>query len=940
MRPSRKAPNKAIHHWEEQTLTSHVTDQEDDDDDDYPEWEFDPNDAQVVEHNHKGTLDPGKLEKQVLTKPEADSDTESDDEGALIHEEINTTLQSRSNASQFQRLWHARLGHPSDPVMKAVAQQSDIKDAESLIDSKIGKTNCLSCAQGKGCAQPATSKYRKKIYGDRKIKFLEIVHSDTCGPITPVSYPRKNKYFQIYVEGKSMYTTLVLLKNKTEGFPKFKQYRKTVERATGHKMKWFKSDNGTEFKNSATKKYFRQKGIRHMTSAAYRPQANGKSERVLRRIIELAKSMMYTAGSPSYLWDYAFEYGCYIHNRLPSGALNYKTPYYMWNKFHPSHKRLRVWGCNTTVRIPKEKRKKLGAAAFLGCFVGIIGDDSGKYVVYVPSLRKTLISSDVLFDEANFSVISKNSGVTPNGVSYETTDLCSTNKVATIHIPDDESSASESDDDDSNSEDGRANRPATSSDDSNSDSDSSSSSDSDSSPDENEPEVAGNSDQDGDRDNHDDDEGALSPGHSQNHDEVFTRNSQGNRSSTRTTKGRPAIRYDEEGYVTKVIGSNKNAEKIYLTPEAYIHQDVLEIIESSNTPHVNTMVDNPDTYTFEQAIHHDVNGDNWKKAVKEELDSMEKMQVWTPVMELPKGKKAIGMCWVFKHKLLPDGTIARFKARVVAKGYTQRKSIDYNETYASVAKFPSIRLFFALAATKGWEVHQMDAKTAFLCAPIDTEVYVSVPPGLTTHGRYLKLKKGLYGLKQSPRLWQKRLTDYLIKVGFERSEYDHSIYIKKDMIIAVYVDDILCSGASPSIIEEFKDTMKSEFEMTDGGISSFFLNIQIKTIRGDRKDKQGNVVKNAIIAYHLTQEHYAKKILKQYDMAGCAEAPTPIAALLPKKTENEQPADVGLYQACIGSLMYLMLGTRPDIAFAVSHLSSFCANPAERHWHAVKRVLR
>lgn len=314
---------------------------------------------------------------------------------------------------------------------------------------------------------------------------------------------------------------------------------------------------------------------------------------------------------------------------------------------------------------------------------------------------------------------------------------------------------------------------------------------------------------------------------------------------------------------------------------------------------------------------------------------MRKMAVWK-VVELPKGKKAVGSRWVFKHKLDAAGKVCRFKARMVAKGYTQKRGIDFNETFAPVAKLSTLRLFFTLAGNNGWKVDQLDAKTAFLCAEIDEhDVYIKPPQGLRLGTKYknpvLHLQKGIYGLRQSPRLWYGRLTTYLRKIGFVMSQYDNCVWTNSilGLMVVVYVDDMLVTGKEESI-PTFKALMGSEFEMVDSGDVSFFLGIQVR--RGGA-DTGG---------FTWTQEHYIEKLLKEWDMEEAHPVKTPMqkSSNLSKRKDNEPPTDKTRYQSAIGSLMYLMMATRPDIAFAVSHLSKFCADPSEHHWTAVKRVFR
>lgn len=348
-----------------------------------------------------------------------------------------------------------------------------------------------------------------------------------------------------------------------------------------------------------------------------------------------------------------------------------------------------------------------------------------------------------------------------------------------------------------------------------------------------------------------------------------------------------------------------------------------------------TMSNDPDNWNFHDAWNHDSDSQQWRSAIHDELDSMKKNQVWE-VVELPPGKKAIGSRWVFRHKLDSHGNIVRHKARMVARGYTQRKGVDYHDTFAPVAKLPTIRTVFALAADNGWEVHQMDAKTAFLCSPIDTEVYVQPPPGLLIGNKHkngvLKLLKGLYGLKQSPLLWYRRLSEYLVQKGFKVSDYDSSLFIHPEtqVTVVIYVDDLLVTGPTNKAIADFKQLMNDEFEMTDAGPIEFFLGIQVKRTND---------------AFILSQDHYLKRVLENFGFSDCVPAPTPLVQLLKRrdplsKDDKHKPCDRENYQKAIGCLMYIMICTKPQIAFAICHLAQFCSDPNVEHQQALKRLFR
>ena len=268
----------------------------------------------------------------------------------------------------------------------------------------------------------------------------------------------------------------------------------------------------------------------------------------------------------------------------------------------------------------------------------------------------------------------------------------------------------------------------------------------------------------------------------------------------------------------------------------------------------------------------------WVKAMKEELDAIEKSATWeliTPPIEC----RPIGLKWVFKIKKNSRGEVTRHNARLVAKGYSQRYGIDYEEVFTPVARFESIRVLMALAAQGRWELHHLDVKSAFLNGEIEEEIYVKQPEGFVLKGKeqcVFRLKKALYGLKQAPRVWYFKLDECLSSLGFRRSEHEHAVYFKKDsdyhLLIGVYVDDLIVTGPISAHIKEFKVKMMKLFEMSDLGLLNSYLGIEV--IQG----------KSSIC---LNQRTYAMNILEHYNMTDCNLAHSPMEARL-KFVKNEQ----------------------------------------------------
>lgn len=217
-----------------------------------------------------------------------------------------------------------------------------------------------------------------------------------------------------------------------------------------------------------------------------------------------------------------------------------------------------------------------------------------------------------------------------------------------------------------------------------------------------------------------------------------------------------------------------------------------------------------------------------------EIRSIMKNDTWE-LVDPPKDHKSIGVKWVYKTKLNERGEVEKYKARLVAKGYKQKLGIDYQEVFAPVIRLETIRLVLSLAAQNEWDVHQMDVKSAFLNGTLEENVYIDQPTGYVKKGEEYKvchLKKALYGLRQAPRAWYSRIEKYFLENGFKKCPFEHTLFVKeatkKILIICLYVDDLVFTGNLEEMVREFKESMKTEFEMTDMGLLHYFLGIEVK----------------------------------------------------------------------------------------------------------------
>ncbi|GJU02524.1 retrovirus-related pol polyprotein from transposon TNT 1-94 [Tanacetum coccineum] len=289
------------------------------------------------------------------------------------------------------------------------------------------------------------------------------------------------------------------------------------------------------------------------------------------------------------------------------------------------------------------------------------------------------------------------------------------------------------------------------------------------------------------------------------------------------------------------------------------------------------------------------------------------------------------MKWLWKNKRDEENTVIRNKARLVAKGYAQKEGINFEESFAPIARLEAVRLFIAYAAHKSFLVYQMDVKTTFLYGPLKEEVYVNQPDGFVDpyhHDQVYRLKKALYELKQAPRAWYDKLSNFLVSKGFSKGSIDPTMFIAKHrkdiLLLQIYVDDIIFGSTNPKLSKKFEKLMHIKFEMFMMGELKFFLGIQIyQSPRG----------------IFINQAKYAQEILKKHGMTSFDSVGTPIATKPLDADLSETPIDQTKNHSIVGALMYL-IESRPDIVHATSYCARYQARPTEKHLKEVRRIFR
>jgi hypothetical protein len=288
------------------------------------------------------------------------------------------------------------------------------------------------------------------------------------------------------------------------------------------------------------------------------------------------------------------------------------------------------------------------------------------------------------------------------------------------------------------------------------------------------------------------------------------------------------------------------------------------------------------------------NDPNWHEAMLEELRALEKNRTWDFV-KLPEGKKAVSCKWVFTVKQNLEGKMEWYKVRLVARGYSQTYGIDYDETFTLVAKMSTVKTLISCAANFGWPLHQLDVKNTFLHGDLQEEVYMEIPHGLSKPdivGKVCRLKKSLYGLKQSPRAWFDRFRRALCSMGYKQCNGDHTVFYKHSghciTVLSVYVDDIIITGDDEQGIKYLKENLSKEFEVKDLGGLKYFIGIEVA------RSPQGIV---------LSQRKYALDLLNETGMLGCRPASTPIDSNKKLCAGSGDHVNKESYQRLVGRLI-------------------------------------
>jgi len=792
--------------------------------------------------------------------------------------------------------WHQRMGHMSHAALKSHGPTA-LKGLDLLKSDLATPSVCAGCEMGKSTRKPFHASAKKSE------QILQIVHSDLAGPMRSKSL-QGSHYYATFLDDFSRHVRVYYLKSKDQFVIALRNFLSWAETQTSTRMRILHSDCGGEYINASVKEILADKGIEHHLTMPGSPQQNGKAERFNRTILDKALAMLHTAGLSEGFWEHAVGAAVHVYNRTPTRAVNWRTPHETWNAGHiPDVSYFRIFGCKAYMHVPADKRRKLDSKSIATTFIGYEPGSKG-YRLWDKNTRSVHLSRDVTFDESSFPSL----GDEPHPAPSPTT-------IPAIAVPNPVAKPSK-----------RDTSPAAQSESS-------------------EDEV-------NDILDHPDHLRSVTPPARETPPPVTPEQ---RRSVPTSPPPRPsATRINRRSYSPEPQlpgGFEERAQRVQLLREMDNAPR-----RSARIPVPNPRYYNPDNVaqsnrrlghaellaaayvgrdpaSYAEAMRSN-DARDWTEACQYEMDALSKNKTWE-LVDLPPNRKAVKSKWVFKLKA--DG---RYRARLVAKGFTQIPGIDYDQTFSPVARFESLRLLLALAALEDWEIHQMDVKSAFLNGVLDEEIYMEQPQGFVTAGKETKvcrLKKAIYGLKQASRAWNQQFHTVLTELGFTRTYSDAGVYIymnkseDNDLIIVIlYVDDITMMGPSLKAIKWLKSCLHKRYEISDLGEISSYLGMRITR---DRSKKR----------LEIDQAGYIKDVIDRFSMTDANPHNTPLPAgadvHLVKHAEEASQDDIKLYQSLIGSLLYVQIGTRPDISFAVTRLAQYAANPSAQHIRLAKYVL-
>ena len=784
---------------------------------------------------------------------------------------------------------HRQLGHIAVESARKLVTSGAVVGVE--LDTSSQETDCDACIFARATRLPIP---KVRISAPAQ-DFGDEIHTDVWGPAT-IATRQSRRYFITFTDDATRYTTTFLLRTKDEALDAYKMYEAwAVTQHHCQAIKVLRSDRGGEYLSEAFNQHLQKAGTARKLTTHDTPQLNGIAERLNRTLLERIRAFTHTSGLPKSLWGEALRQATWLKNRTATHALDGKTPFEALYGRPPDLSALRTWG--TPVLVHNASGSKLNVRAREARWLGL-DVDAKAHRVYWPGMGNVTVERNVYFGTS--AQLEGEEEDSPGAGIEQAADPTTPTSSTPIDSSDQPDPPSLTEIDDEEDEDEPEPEPE-------------------------QPKAP-----------------ALRRSSRLRKPSRILRDLQSGEGVTSTRSAPP--RSVPPPQIEEVPDEElEEAGGVWAVADG--EPTLLEDFEGL----VNVfMAETADSEALEPRTLAEAKRRpdwlQWEQAILEELATLKAAGTWV-LEEAPPGANIIGSKWVFKAKKDAAGFIARLKARLVAQGFSQIGGVDYDDTYAPVARLASSRAIIAMANRLDLLLHQVDIKGAYLNGELnDNEVlYMHHPPGYKPRdagNRVLRLKKTLYGLKQSGRRWYQKLSSIFESLDFHKCSVDQAVFYKanKDKnevtVVAVHVDDCTIAATNLKLIDEFKAGLRKHVEVTDLGELHWMLGVEIK------RDRRAGTI-------HMSQRAYIDSILRRYNFDELKPLSMPMDPAI-RLTADQAPATAAEhaimrdkpYREAVGALNWATLATRPDIAFAVSTVARFAANPGIAHWEAVKRIYR
>ncbi|KAF7568846.1 hypothetical protein PtrM4_112490 [Pyrenophora tritici-repentis] len=875
-------------------------------------------------------------------------------ETAFLGTELHAPVKSELKVNEKERylLYHRRFAHLG-PAKIAKLHEVTTLQKKIQVPEKIEICEVCSLTKMKNSIP--------KQLREHKATKLALVQFDIAGPF-PTSL-RGNRWFLLIIDSYTRKNWVIPLKKKGDAQRELQIWKTFVEHQTGEKVKAAGTDNAPELLQQAEEWRVTQ-GVEIQPTTIASSHQNGPAERNIQTAEADMRAMLKDAGLPIEFWDEAVEADAYLRNRTNTGpTINGKqvSPEEAFTGTKPSIDHIRVWGskCYSYINpktIPADQRHdKLVDRGRVGVFMGYSETTNKQFKFYSPELGYTSRTSRLSVDEytpggkvelrlrnipagpqgtqntmpdrkprgrprkdlesspaepmepppAKSMELSPAEPIEPSPVELmepSPVELMEPSPVEPMEpspaeivepVPENpiELSSAELTPEPVKRHRGRPGKLTT---------------------------IPPTAPSDERVPNLVDEEGPEEPYTQSVREEeaprYFTRQAKRKRSNEEVV---------EDERFSKIVKA--------MLAQAGLIEEQTRLSEKAFAATEIAGIQIPQTH--EQAINDPKYGKQWKAAILEEIIALMENRTWEEVPK-PKDANMVDSKWVFTVKTNLDGTVERFKARLVARGFTQVHGTDYNETFAPTVRMDTLRLFMATVAAENLECFHFDIKNAFTESHLKEEIFLKQPQGVEVKKGYvLKVLRSLYGLKQAARDWNLLIKKELLAWGFVQSLADPCMFIheEKQLRILVYVDDIAVAAKDRAQIDWFYKKLSGRFNTKNLGEIHKILGVRVTR---DRKRR----------TIYLDQEQYIHAVLDKFGMSSKQhrdkKIPSADYTSFRPATNNDTRIDITEYQQVIGSLMFAMVLTRPDIAFTLGKLSQYMSDPAEHHGHALKNLLR